>query len=516
MNIAYQGSFLREGLQAIGHKIIPLEESRDKDLQAKVDTPGASVDLVLLELYGSSTSIKGLSTCHTPVALYLCDSPLNLFWAKDALRLADYAFVDQHADSVSLQNEGISAHWLPLCAQDYYFQEKAEKRHDITFIGAVDKYRVRRKNLLSHLNKYFPVNMVSGVSIPEAQKIFAESRIVLNESMFQGFTLRLLQGMAANSVILSDTDPKSINDCFVDGKHFARYRPDDLVEKVAGLLDSPASLDSLAEAGYAEAKASHTSRIRARQVMEIISGDLGGERGDGADRLFHELKSRYLFTMRYGGPLGEIIAGLKKLADGDAALGADAALELGNIYGRMGKTEIAEQCFLSALSDGNSLAGYKLSLLRLAQGQADKALGIIEKEIGRANIKVAAKDIASLSNPFAVACYLMACAYFQRGDLFNQGFNKQFADPLPDTAFELAQMAYCHEKSHVILDLMMRSLAPYRLEGELLPTLLAGINDGVLTKPQILRTAVLAASYYDFDTANAIIRALKSSSPSCR
>lgn len=60
------------------------------------------------------------------------------------------------------------------------------------------------------------------------------------------------------------------------------------------------------------------------------------------------------------------------------------------------------------------------------------------------------------------------------------------------------------------MDMMLQCLAPYNLGGELLPALRKAILEGIQTDRKILQTAEIALSYYDYDTANEIIFAMKS------
>ena len=53
MNIAYHGSFLRQGLEQLGHNILSIPAD-DIDINLRLKNLGQPVDLVIIEPYGSS------------------------------------------------------------------------------------------------------------------------------------------------------------------------------------------------------------------------------------------------------------------------------------------------------------------------------------------------------------------------------------------------------------------------------------------------------------------------------
>ena len=63
MNIAYHGSFLRQGLEQLGHNILSIPAD-DIDINLRLKNLGQPVDLVIIEPYGSSFSVRELADCE--------------------------------------------------------------------------------------------------------------------------------------------------------------------------------------------------------------------------------------------------------------------------------------------------------------------------------------------------------------------------------------------------------------------------------------------------------------------
>ncbi len=203
MNIVYQGSFLREGLQQLGHRVFPVSFARDRTLDEQVDAACADPDFVLIELWGDTNLPTGLSESRHRLVAHCIDSPLNEYWISELGKVFDDLFVDQLSSVAALAREGLRAVWLPVCVSESAFRQPARKEHDIAFVGRFSPERVKRLNIVTALRRRYPVCVTEGVSAAVMADIFARSRIVLNENLFSGLTLRVLQGMASGSPVLT-------------------------------------------------------------------------------------------------------------------------------------------------------------------------------------------------------------------------------------------------------------------------------------------------------------------------
>jgi hypothetical protein len=92
---------------------------------------------------------------------------------------------------------------------------------------------------------------------------------------------------------------------------------------------------------------------------------------------------------------------------------------------------------------------------------------------------------------------------------FQVGYLKRISDPYPDTALEIAMMAWTVQPSAEILDFLLSVCTQYHIEGELLPQMLFAIDKGIASQKQITRASELATAYYDMKLAQDLERLLQ-------
>lgn len=505
MNIAYHGYFLRQGLEKLGHNLLDLPAD-EIDINTKLENLGQSVDLVLLEMYGNSFPVCGLAACEAETVAWCVDTPINEFWLRDACKLFDHVFVDQRQSAAAMQTHGIRAEWLPLCAQDSYFVEPQEKIHDITFVGTVNRFRTKRANLLNLLGKYAKLNLVSNVSMQEAQSILAQSKITLNENLFDGLTLRVFQGCGAGSLVFGEKGDGS-DAIFADGEHIVYFDPENVLDKLDSILAAAERCQEMAIAARELCRGAHTSEARAVALFDSIRHERAKNcRGDWGERLWHESRAMYSFIRRYGGSLSSIIENFETIIANHPAKAAEAMLELGNICARRGIPEQALKYYLNAAGESN-MAWAKLALFHAGRDDEAMASFAAKRFLSAAGLEPKGRGIRNIPEILLD----ISKGYLKIGRNFDLGFNKFAEDQFPDTAFEVARLSWQKRPGPEAMTLMLQALAPYGLEGELLPELKKGIEAGIFTRRQELRTAEIALDYYDQDTANWIISAIKGS-----
>ena len=65
-NIAYNGFFLKEGLQSLGHTLIDLSPYREKNLTQTLASFDTQVDIVLVEFFGDKKTSFGPASMPNP------------------------------------------------------------------------------------------------------------------------------------------------------------------------------------------------------------------------------------------------------------------------------------------------------------------------------------------------------------------------------------------------------------------------------------------------------------------
>ncbi len=511
MNIALKGHFLREGLRLNGHQVHELVIRKGETLKDALKALPAPVDLVIWELFGGISDLQALGPCEQPLVAYCIDTPLNAFWLRPCVQNFDAVFVDQPQCVADFAGLAPHVSWLPLPAHTSWFQPPRPKKHDITFIGTTNARRPKRNNLLRLLQAHFELNIRSGLTLEQSQQVFAESKIVLNENFFPGLTLRVLQGLAAGAAVFTERSPFGHDFGLGDFQDLVFYTPDSLIERMTEVLENYGRYAGLGAHGQETCRALYGSAPVAAELLARIPA---ARRWEGpahaAKARWHRITSELLYVQRFGGDFSRTVKALAEVAHSSSDKAAEAELLLGDVEARVKKGAGARAHYRRALElDATSPARLKLALLDIRQnelGAAREGLLACARETGMAKIPEASLAGAPTAQGLLTLAGELA---FARGRRWDMGFNKDFPDPVPDTAFELARMSWEHTPTSGALDLMRRCLAPQHMQGELLPLLLTALQKGLLTDVQILETARTAYEYYDHETAAAIMAAMR-------
>ncbi|WP_165079203.1 MULTISPECIES: glycosyltransferase [unclassified Desulfovibrio] len=512
MNIALKGHFLREGLRLNGHHVHNLVIRKGETLADALRAAPAPVDLVIWELFGAASDIQALGPCEQPMAAFCIDTPLNAFWLRPCVQNFDAVFVDQPQCVADFAGLAPHVSWLPLPAHTSYFQPPRPKKYDITFIGTTNAERLKRNNLLRLLRSHFELNVLTGLTIAESQEVFAASKIVLNENFFPGLTLRVLQGLAAGAAVFTERSPFGHDFGLTDFQDLVFYTPDSLLERMTEVLANYGRYAGLGAHGQETCRALYGSGPVAAELLARIPT---GRRWDGPAHAeaarWHRITSELLYAQRFGGDFSRTVRALQEVARSSPGKAACAELLLGDVEARVKKGRDARAHYLRALElDPASPARLKLALLDIRQNELAAARAGLLAYARATPLGLAKVPEASLAGPPTPQGLLtlageLAFAFGRRWDM---GFNKDFPDPVPDTAFELARMSWELAPTPDALDLMRRCL-PQHMRGELLPLLLAALKKGLLPDVQILETARTAYEYYDHETPATIMAALR-------
>lgn len=518
MNIAFKGQFLREGLLLNGHHVHDIELGEGRTLQDALRAAPVPIDLVVWELFGAMSDLQALTPCEQPVAAYCIDTPLNEFWLKNCVQNLDYVFVDQPQCVPALSFGGKQATWLPLPAQQSWFQPQREKSRDITFIGTTNSHRAKRNNILRLLGSRYSVDILSGLDMAESQKIFSESRIVLNENFFPGLTLRVVQGLAAGSLVYTERSPYGHDFGLTDGQDLVLYDPHTILDRLGEVLKNPADCAAIGRQGQERCRELFAGDRVAADLLARI--DLEKRRSphapcapDVGDALWNRLTSEVLFVQRFGGSFANAMRGLEELARSAPDRAAAAHVLMGDLKARIRRDDAALAHYHKALEIApESVANLKLALLAIRRDEPASALRSILAFLRHSPHLAAVEPEALLAGGAPrpeILLTAIASLYFSLGRTWDMGFNKDFADPVPDTAFEVARLSFVRAPTAAALALMLKCLRPRHMQGELLPFLLTAIKKGLLSDARILDTARLAFEYYDRDTAAAIMGAMR-------
>jgi hypothetical protein len=346
--------------------------------------------------------------------------------------------------------------------------------------------------------------------------MFSQAKIVLNENLFNGMTLRVLQGLASGSLVVTEDDGDGVDAYFKDGEHIICYNHNNVIGIFDKILANYDSYYNVALNGFHACRKYHTSQARAYDLLETIGKETALNRKPCEEvGKYYETKARYLLRMRFGGSMRNIISGFESMANAGEAKAAESLLELGNIAARKDELEKAEFFYMSSMHKEDTVYSYlKIALLCAHKGDmpgsrnalAKAALKIPREQI--LNNKMIIDLLEESTEKFEIL-FIIANFYYICGRIFSVGFLKQFTDNFPDTAVEIAFMAWKIKQLPAIMDFIIRCSREYDVESDLLPILLDAIKNCQLSDRQILYTAELAKRCYEFDLAGEIVASFK-------
>ena len=192
-------------LRNLGHRVAEFVQAQagEYSLEEALASAGFEPDLIVVELFGPRWFLRGLESRPYPLVARVYDSAPNHFWLRYYLRLFDRVFVDFERSTDRLAACGIEAHWLPYAVDpaDFVCPAPANKYFDIGFVG-VTRDRVRRQAMLNWLSREFEVAVAGGSDAPErasrrdTAELYARSRIVVNECLYDGLNFRVFEALA--------------------------------------------------------------------------------------------------------------------------------------------------------------------------------------------------------------------------------------------------------------------------------------------------------------------------------
>lgn len=561
MKIVYSGSYLKEGLIRLGAELFPLDINAGKDFTTCVYEACPAPDFVLLEFFGKTFLGKNIVDCPVPCIAYCFDTPINLYLLEHVLKLFDYVFVDQKKAVSDLAQHNIHAVWLPFCVTDNWFRAiNANPTYELTFVGRFSSFRIKRSNLLKYVKEHHEVNEWADVSFSEMQDIYANSRIILNENLFNGLNLRLLQGMATGSLVLTESDMDGVADFFKDGEHIVCYNSSNIIDIIQDILDNPQKYSKIAAEGQKICREKHTSTVRAQELFSQLLGDKTfasfqhGRVADANDGMrsvkkYHahinnisydelrleEIIYNYKYIRRFGGVFQKNPDLMHLLTNGSGVVAARASCLMGDILSRRNKADKAQFYYEQALEqvirikdDPVYLAEIKrksqiiklhaeiycrMGIFFLMQSNLERATCMVDsaaqvllqetsfvlKDLSESNVDI---DIITENIYRLVPLFHLAQLYDIMGKIFDLGFLRHEADICPDTALDIALMAWKESYNTIILEFILEKSQKYNVAGELLPQLSYAVGAGFVTKKQILKIIEIANSYYDKELAH--------------
>ncbi len=282
MKIAHRGFCLEEGLLALSPEVFTLKIDDGKltlqDALLEFEAAHGRPDMVVIEFLGKypwkMAQLDELLNYPVPIIAYAADSSINIYYYKYLLKFFDYVFVDQRSSVAELKKYGINAHWLALCVESRFFREPQPKPWGISFVGRVNKERLKRTNILSSLHAALPdakdFKMAHDISFAQMQDLFAASTATLNENLFDGLTWRVFQALASGTLLLTEDGMDGLDVYFEHEKHLLCYTADTLIPLATDIVKHPDKYTQIAKNGHEICKKYHTSTVRVKELLAYV------------------------------------------------------------------------------------------------------------------------------------------------------------------------------------------------------------------------------------------------------
>ncbi len=215
----------------------------------------------------------------TPSIWWAIDTHLTFARCLDRARQADIVFAAQRDGAERLAMAGVrSVTWLPLaCDPEIHGRQRArsEKRYDVSFVG--NQVGRERVELLRKLGTQFPNSFIGRQRMETMADTYSASRVVFNRSVANDINMRVFEGMASGSLLLTNNlAHNGMEHLFRDGVHLVTYdNSEGLFEQLRFYLkhENESESEEIAATGYREVIRKHTYIHRIERILSSLGGD---------------------------------------------------------------------------------------------------------------------------------------------------------------------------------------------------------------------------------------------------
>src|SRR5919204_6215704 len=191
----------------------------------------------------------------------------------------DYAFTAQR-DFVDVLHRAGSpqVQWLPLaCDPEIHCRYDVPKRFDVGFVGATGDPYARRTALLARLECRYTINDYSRpYTPPEMARLYSESHLVFNCSLRGEVNMRVFEGPATGTLLLTDRIGNGLTELVAEREHVVMYDDETLIGVVDEVLRDGAARERIARQGYEHVRAHHTYDHRVSSLLDAIFASRAG------------------------------------------------------------------------------------------------------------------------------------------------------------------------------------------------------------------------------------------------
>ncbi len=154
----------------------------------------------------------------------------------------------------------------------FYKLPKAEKKYNVVFNGNIIPWiHYHRFFMLWYLRTHGVDVLYSTATYQHHNKLFNESKIVLNRTPLGGWNLRIFEAMSSGSLLMTDIPSNNMEKIFIDKKHLVYYNSfADLKNKIDYYLVHDKEREKIAKQGYNFVRRNYSWDAQINKLLDIL------------------------------------------------------------------------------------------------------------------------------------------------------------------------------------------------------------------------------------------------------
>jgi len=269
-----------EGFENSGHSVLRIQASPEPffDLPEALAKHDFKPDLVFqCENLVARSIVTGLDTLDCPLLFWCVDPHLNAHWHSAYARLFDLVCCTQKTWIPKVQQQGASdVRWLPWFGRDFPWTDWNKRKHGLAFVGRVSEQRPARKWMVEFLEDKaaaFNPAIEQDVSYPDMMRLYQNSKIIPNESIFGEINFRLFEAASCGCMVLSQDLGEEQEELFEPGREFDTYAHiAEFDDKLSNYLKNDRLTQIMGRAAYERLQAEHLAIHRVARITEYAGG----------------------------------------------------------------------------------------------------------------------------------------------------------------------------------------------------------------------------------------------------
>ena len=217
---------------------------------------------------------------HCLKIFWAIDIHLNFYWQKYYFENFDIILTTQK-NFLNRYNGKIF--WLPWGIHDEFICKEfipfKRRKFDISFVGLIDRNRVKRKQIIDLISSHFNIflagtNLEKRLPLSDMLDIYKNSKIVINESILRDVNFRYFEVTSQGALLYSEKINNGEDELFEDKKEVLYYSQLNIITRLKYYLKNQEKLEKIAYNGWLKTKKYHKLSDRVKEVEKIILKNL--------------------------------------------------------------------------------------------------------------------------------------------------------------------------------------------------------------------------------------------------